>query len=158
VYLRVVDKQGSSRSPKQDLLMAVFVDEVTRPAAGHTDWEWGSMEHGAGVSTRQVSHGFMVKSVGFRVAFDVAMSCLAQGVVTGGGDRDATHRFVDEVCKDLVGRDRVGSKPRRGNRDVEVNLDLVYSSGRSTDRCYISFGMTVSGSKVINSGAILLLG
>jgi hypothetical protein len=137
--------------------MAVFIDEVARPTASHVDWEWGSMEHGAGVSTRQVSHGLMVKSVGFRIPFDVALSCLAQGVVGGGGG-DATHCFVGEVCKDLVGRDRVGCKPGRGKRDVEVYLGLVYSSGRSTNRCCISFGMTVSGSKVINSGAILLLG
>jgi hypothetical protein len=101
------------------------------------------MEHGAGVSTRQVSHGLMVKSVGFRIAFDVALSCLAQGVVGGSGG-DATHCFVDEVFKDLVGRDRVGCKPGRGKRDAEVYLDLVYSSGRSTDRCYINFGMTDS--------------
>jgi hypothetical protein len=112
--------------------MAVFVDKVTRTTAGHTDWEWGSMEYGAGVSTRQVSHGLMVKSVGFRVTFDVALSCLAQGVVSGGGGGDATHCFVDEVCKDLVGRDRVGCKAGRGKRDAEVYLDLVYSSGRST--------------------------
>lgn len=41
---------------------------------------------------------------------------------------------------------------------MEVYLDLVYSSGRSTDTCHIIFGMTDSVAKVINSGAILLSG
>jgi hypothetical protein len=113
------------------------------------------MEHGAGVSTGQVSHGLIVKSVGFRVALDEALPCLAQGVV--GGDGDAAHCFIDEICEDLVGRrNRAGCRPGRGKRDVGVYLDLVYSSGRPTDTCHISFGMTDCGSKVVNSGAILL--
>lgn len=57
--------------------MTVFVNEIARPAAGHANWKWGSMEHGAGVSTGQVSHSLMVKSVGFRITLDETLSCLA---------------------------------------------------------------------------------
>jgi hypothetical protein len=80
--------------------MAVFVDEVTRAAAGHADWEGSSMEHRAGISTGQVSHSFIVNCFGVRVAVDEALSCLAQGVVDGGGGGDATHCFVDVYGKD----------------------------------------------------------
>jgi hypothetical protein len=57
--------------------MAIFVNEIARPTAGHADWEWGSMKHGAGVSTGQVSHGLIVKSVGLRIALGEKLSCLA---------------------------------------------------------------------------------
>jgi len=57
--------------------MAVFVDEVTRVAAGHADREGSSMQHRAGVSSRQASHSLIVESFGVGVALNEALSCLA---------------------------------------------------------------------------------
>jgi hypothetical protein len=74
--------------------VTIVIEKVARLTTGHTDREWGSVQHRTGVSTGQVVDSLIVKKLGVWVTLDVALSGVSQCLA--GRDGDATHYFVDK--------------------------------------------------------------